>query len=441
MTEHPILWKVRTRWAAVGAAVAVVLGAGGIAVSGATNAQLTPSLSLITPCRIMDTRSPGTVGPKSTPLATGETHTIQVTGKNGSCNVPGDVSGVMMNVTLVSPAQPGFITVFPAGSARPNASSLNYVAGQAPTPNQVPVGLSSDGKVSFYASAGPVQLIADVVGYTTAPRLSTSDLAAGRWDKDSAKPLSVAVSTNPEHMAYDGTNLWVTHWISGTNALTKIDPVSGTVLGTVASGGYPSDVLFDGTSIWLPLYLTSNLVKVNPSTGAVVATVDVSAQPASITSDGTSIWVPGNGDGNVKKVNASTAAVTATVTAGTAPTGSCFDGASVWVVNNGSSNLTKINPTTNAATTVDLPDGAGPVDCVYDGQHLWVSGSSNSSIYKLDPSTGALLATVAAGTYPFFGTFDGKYVRFSRLGDATTTVKIDPDTNEATQVGATGVAT
>ncbi|MFZ4670096.1 MAG: hypothetical protein ACOYML_12405, partial [Microthrixaceae bacterium] len=37
----------RARWAAIGAAIAVVAGTGGVAFSGATNAQITPSQTLI----------------------------------------------------------------------------------------------------------------------------------------------------------------------------------------------------------------------------------------------------------------------------------------------------------------------------------------------------------------------------------------------------------
>jgi YVTN family beta-propeller protein len=259
MDEHPILWKVRTRWAAVGAAVAVVAGAGGIAVSGATNAQLTPSETAITPCRIMDTRASSQVGPRNTPLGTNTTHTIQVTGKNGNCNIPSDTSSVLMNVTLVSPAQPGFITVFPAGPDRPTASNLNYTAGQAPTPNLVKAALSNDGRVSFYASFGNVDLVADVVAYTSGARLSTSDLAQNRWDRDRAKPLTVAVATGPIGVAFDGTNIWVTN--AGSSTVSKINPTTNTVTATVTVGTRPIGVAFDGTNIWVINNGSNNVTK------------------------------------------------------------------------------------------------------------------------------------------------------------------------------------
>jgi hypothetical protein len=114
----------------------------------------------------MDTRpAPLTVGTRATPLGPAETHTIAVIAVSGNCNVPVDATGVVMNVTAVDPTQPSFLTVFPGGVARPLASNLNFVAGQAPTPNAVTVDVPASGQVSFYNHEGTVNVVADIVGY------------------------------------------------------------------------------------------------------------------------------------------------------------------------------------------------------------------------------------------------------------------------------------
>jgi len=71
----------------------------------------------------------------------------------------------------INPTAASFLTVFPADQQRPVASSLNWVAGQAPTPNAVTVAASADGKISFYNLSGNVDLAVDIVGYY---ELSTS---------------------------------------------------------------------------------------------------------------------------------------------------------------------------------------------------------------------------------------------------------------------------
>jgi hypothetical protein len=154
----------RARWAAIGAAVAVTLGAGGYGIASATvssgeRAAFVP----ISPCRVMDTRPlPDQVGTRDTPLGTDTTYTIPVV---GFCGVPLDATGVVMNVTAVGPTADSFLTVYPQGATQPLASSLNYRAGQGPTPNAVTVDVPATGGVSFYNRAGSVNVIADIVGY------------------------------------------------------------------------------------------------------------------------------------------------------------------------------------------------------------------------------------------------------------------------------------
>jgi hypothetical protein len=157
----------RTRWAAIGAAVAVSFGAGGLMSASATLGSGERSVFVpIVPCRLMDTRpAPETVGARSTPIGANETHTISVLGANGNCSIPADATGLSMNVTAIGGTASSFLTVFPSGAAKPLASNLNWTAGQAPVPNAVTVDVPADGKVSFYNLTGTVNVAADIVGY------------------------------------------------------------------------------------------------------------------------------------------------------------------------------------------------------------------------------------------------------------------------------------
>jgi hypothetical protein len=157
----------RSRWAAFGAAVAVCLGAGGLGVVGATISSGSRSVFVqITPCRLVDTRpAPTTVGGRATPLNPGEIATFTVLGANGNCSIPAGATSIASNVTVTAPTSDGFLTLFPADAALPNASNLNWSAGQAPTPNAVTVDLSADGKVKVFNERGTVNVIIDIVGY------------------------------------------------------------------------------------------------------------------------------------------------------------------------------------------------------------------------------------------------------------------------------------
>ncbi|HEV3351588.1 MAG TPA: S8 family serine peptidase [Acidimicrobiales bacterium] len=125
---------------------------------GATGSTYGP----LPPHRVVDTRD-GT-GTLQAPMAAGESRTIKIAGAGG---VPGSgVSGVVINVTAVSPSAGSYLTVYPAGVSRPVASNLNFGPGQI-IPNLVFVKLSSDGSVALYNDQGHVDVIFDVVGWFT----------------------------------------------------------------------------------------------------------------------------------------------------------------------------------------------------------------------------------------------------------------------------------
>ena len=174
--ERGALW--RTRWAAIGAAVAVSVGAGGVVgwVSAASSPR--SDFVAITPVRVLDTRDPvnvGLAGPfvSPTPQDLRITGTIATTAGN-QVVVPEGATGVVLNVTAVGPGRAGFVSVRPANaSGAPATSNLNVEAGTI-VPNAVTVQVPTTGpdtgkiELSFdaYGAAGTTtDLLVDVVGY------------------------------------------------------------------------------------------------------------------------------------------------------------------------------------------------------------------------------------------------------------------------------------
>jgi hypothetical protein len=71
---------------------------------------------------------------------------------------------VVVNVTATQPSTGGYLTVWPSGEARPNASNLNFTAGQT-IPNLVVAKVGSNGQISIYNNTGSTHVIVDVLGY------------------------------------------------------------------------------------------------------------------------------------------------------------------------------------------------------------------------------------------------------------------------------------
>lgn len=134
-------------------------------VNGYFMAVTTKWTPLAAPARMLDTRTGGrtTDGQHQEVgrISAGGTYELPVTGRLAPA-IPSNVT-VVMNVTAVAPDGQGYITVYPCGLAQPNASNLNFVAGDV-IPNSVIVKVGGGGSVCFFTSTG-VDLIVDVSGY------------------------------------------------------------------------------------------------------------------------------------------------------------------------------------------------------------------------------------------------------------------------------------
>lgn len=152
-TKRRTEWRVR--WAAVGAAVAIVVGSGGLLVATAAPSEPGSTFVPIEPARVLDTRvQPCPDGAFSSGLFADQLgYTFNVVGSADGCNlepdaVPVGATAVVLNVTVVRPTGAGFVSVRPWKSGElvvPTISQLNFEAGEV-APNSVTVGLPVDGE-------------------------------------------------------------------------------------------------------------------------------------------------------------------------------------------------------------------------------------------------------------------------------------------------------
>jgi hypothetical protein len=120
------------------------------------------------PARLVDTRN-GIGGPAGV-VAAATTRSVPVRGRTLTVNgvqrqVPGDASAVALNVTIVGARAAGFATVWPCGTARPDASNVNFPAGSN-VANGVVAPIGSDGSVCLSSSAD-THVLVDVAGWFT----------------------------------------------------------------------------------------------------------------------------------------------------------------------------------------------------------------------------------------------------------------------------------
>ncbi|HYE16583.1 MAG TPA: carboxypeptidase regulatory-like domain-containing protein, partial [Pyrinomonadaceae bacterium] len=122
------------------------------------------------PVRLLDTRAgePACVNPGA-PFAAGSTSKIVAQRTCSGLTIPANAESIVGNATVVNnkSKQPGYVTLFRGGTARPTVSSINY-AGMQVISNAFTVGLGEGGTFSAYAHS-TTDMIVDVTGYYAPP--------------------------------------------------------------------------------------------------------------------------------------------------------------------------------------------------------------------------------------------------------------------------------
>jgi hypothetical protein len=157
-------------------------GAGRVVVLTGTGIDPTGEFTALTPTRIVDTRI-GTGGRLGV-IGTGRKFDVQIT---GACGIPSaGVSAIVLNSTVTQTTAASYLTVWPAGVARPVLSNLNYVPGQT-VPNLVIAKVGFLGVMDFFNYAGCTHLVIDAFGIFTS--------------EDAPAPSSVSADSTPPDLA------------------------------------------------------------------------------------------------------------------------------------------------------------------------------------------------------------------------------------------------
>ncbi|MFN0027921.1 MAG: hypothetical protein ACKV2O_12190 [Acidimicrobiales bacterium] len=123
----------------------------------------------LAPARILDSRNG--IGVWGKPKA-GDMIVLPVAGVAG---IPNEATALVMNLTVTEPEAPGFVTLWPAGGAFPEASSANINRAGQTVANLVTVPIGA-GAIAIYTESR-THLVADVAGYY----LPAADATAGRF--------------------------------------------------------------------------------------------------------------------------------------------------------------------------------------------------------------------------------------------------------------------
>lgn len=248
----------------------------------------------LAPARLLDTRV-GTGAP-AVAVGPGKSVSVQVTGRGG---VPAaGVAAAVVNLTVTGGTASGFLTAGPAGTSQPNASNLNFRAGQT-VANLSSVKIGAEGKITLTNnSTGTVQMIADIAGY------HPSGVPSARGTFETLRPMrildtrqGIGASWAPVP-AYGSIDLQVTghggvDWSDVSAVVLNVTAVSPTAAGFVTA--YPagtsepmaSNLNFEGGQT------VPNLVTVGLGTDGKVTLTNNSAGPVHLLADVAGYYLSG----------------------------------------------------------------------------------------------------------------------------------------------------
>ena len=220
---------------------------------------------------------------------------------------------------------------------------------------------SSSDLVSIGAPFGsPSLTLAEQIVWTASStgvaRVAASDLRILREIKLVEPPAVADV-----HVTAGSGYVWA---VLGDGTLTRIDPRTAKVTGTVdvGQGATGIDAGFD--EVWVADDLTGTITPVDPESMNIGQPTEVSGGIDDIEAGAGAVWSLDTVAGVVVPIDPSTGAAGAPVRVGVRPTdlASGFD--ALWVANSGDGTISKVNPVTGNVTTLDVgaPVGAIAVD-------------------------------------------------------------------------------
>ena len=188
-------------------------------------------------------------------------------------------------------------------------------------------------------------------------------------------------------------------------------------------------------SVWVANYSSNTLSRVDPGTNAVTGTVKVGAEPCGLAAGAGSIWVDGYGTGAVERVDPVTLKRTRIIHSGLSVWDVAFDGRHVWADNNGDGTVVKIDPRTNTVVR-RIKTGLSPTGLAISNGSLWVgaNGYGERSFFRISLRTGEVTRIAPGCLRPgYFAVRPGRDPWVTCIGDFSGrgwALRLDPVTNK-----------
>ncbi len=236
-----------------------------------------------------------------------------------------------------------------------------------------------------------------------------ADQTVTRIDPASRKAVkTIPIGSAPVGLAVTRKAVWVT---SGTGEVSTIDPTYDTLahklspaaLGTPAGTAYaPSTTVQPTLSAfkWIWVVDPAGYVsRIDPVSGRVRGSVTVGNDPSAIAAGAGYVWVANGSDGTLTQIDPSTLGTT-TIPVGHGPDAIAVNAAGVWVANAGDDRVVRVETGAPNAVVASTEVGSAPAALLATPTSIWVANSGDGTVMRLDPRSGKKLGTEHVGGTP-----------------------------------------
>jgi YVTN family beta-propeller protein len=271
------------------------------------------------------------------------------------------------------------------GSANVAANSLAVID---PASNDVVRAIENVGVTPSAVAVGEGSVwVANLDGRTLSRVDPTTRAVQGTIPLD-ATPTGVAVGVG---------SVWAAHGILGS--VSRIDPTVSLISATIADAAPRSNagsIAIGEGAVWFASGI-GTLTKIDSARNTISGNGIVGVSPAAIAVGEGSVWIANAGDNTVSRVNPRTVGVVRTISVGRRPGGIAVGGGAVWVTDQADGLVTRIDAASNSVTTIEV--GEGPAGIAFGEEAVWVANGGDGTVSRIDAETYEV-ETIEVGNRP-----------------------------------------
>jgi len=226
-----------------------------------------------------------------------------------------------------------------------------------------------------------------IVGFNSLWVASCSNRSVYRIDKKNGEILSAIHCglSDPDGelmLAVGDNSVWVLSDSAGV--LTRINPVTNTVLAKIAVSPHSHCAVYGFNAVWITNTRSNSVQRIDPKTNSVIATISVGKTPRFLAAGEHGVWILNQGDGTVSHIDPADNKVVAVIdTKVPGGGGDIAAGAGhVWVRATKGRLLQTINPKSDTVDNIYKPvSGSGAVRVT--DHFVWVTAHDINTIWIL----------------------------------------------------------